>query len=896
MSEEKYKNKNKLKPWIRPLLDYFKTIKKYNDIIEAIREKLYLSKNFNPNELFDFIDFQKNGFLTSKNIIYFLNQRNTKYEEQYIRTIIHNYDKDGDFILKKKEFLKMILPIKKKNLKEKIIYSVNEKGENKPSNDIIQNFNELIKEELKLAEASFFAIKNIYGSPNFTTYEAFIDIVKNESYITRKNLNLFLKENGLELEDDEIYLLMFRIDNDDDNRISYVEFQDIFYPLKKLEQYNDNKNLESVKIINNDFNIIDFKNKNTLDNNIYSKYYNYDYCSGYSSQNDDIYYNYNIKEKNNNKSIKNQINASDYYYNFLSKMNDNLKNKQNNNIYDSDRNFEGNNDKNLVKDNKNNDNTLNKERDSNKESIKYNINNKLENDNEFEKNNNYSKSQDNVGEKNNLNLENKLTLKNIKNENESEKNILDLEKNNKNNNINNNEEIIETLSEEIIIRDTEGKNSQGFTNSLTEKKDYNKKEYINLKRQNCFKFEIIGKNKSNKDYEKRNNYLIKNLIPVKENNYKYISSTERILNNIPKIYQNEKVIGKKDFNFNLTSVDNKYINFTVRQKNQNELNNNFDILNNYENFNNNDNIIEDSNIDSNFNDNIINGKEKLNSCITPNKKKNLPPFFNLSNYPEDAKTPIISNNNKNKIINKKTEEKAKSCRLIIKNDSLFDLLNDYITQDTITENILENLSLCQDFNLINLFQSFLNSNYLNEKILTWKDLYKTLTDMGLYVNLNDIAYIYSKFNKKFNKDNDQGFSYSDFCYMMTPKKYIMAQNLNKKENIKYFMGFSFKTKRILCSAFKQLIDAEKSNENYRNKLIGNEKNMFKIYYCIENLFNSLKKNNKKGIDKDDICDFMKTNGRKLCQFEIELLMERFDKNKDELIDINEFFNEIRPKL
>ena len=58
------------------------------------------------------------------------------------------------------------------------------------------------------------------------------------------------------------------------------------------------------------------------------------------------------------------------------------------------------------------------------------------------------------------------------------------------------------------------------------------------------------------------------------------------------------------------------------------------------------------------------------------------------------------------------------------------------------------------------------------------------------------------------------------------------------------MGFSFKTKRIICSLFKQLIDSEKSNEYYRKELIGNENNMYKVYYSIENIFNTLKKNNK----------------------------------------------------
>ena len=421
MLEEKFKKLNiQKKPWIEPFLDYFKTIKKYNDIIEKIRDKLCLSKNFNPNQLFDFLDFQKNGFLTCKNIIYFLNQTKDNYKEQYIRHLVHNYDKDGDFTLNKKEFYNLILPTKNKNLKEKILSSINSINENEESNnnnininisnEIKNIFNELIKEELKLGEDTFFAIKNIYNSPKFTTYEAFIDIVKNESYITRKKLNLFLRENEYELEDDDIYLLMFRIDKDNDNMISYVEFQDIFYPSKNLEKYNDNTNVIPLNI-NNNININlkkdEFIKNNNIDNNIYSTYLNYDYYSIYKSKNKNMKYNdflitnnylknnYNYNLKDNYNSIKSnkysQFNNYDYHK-FISQMNDNLKNIKNDNNNNGDFYCQNNNIKNeslfYDYDNNNNKNDVkeNKENKINKEYIEYKDNQKEREEKENQEN------------------------------------------------------------------------------------------------------------------------------------------------------------------------------------------------------------------------------------------------------------------------------------------------------------------------------------------------------------------------------------------------------------------------------------------------------------------------------------------------------------------------------
>ena len=49
-----------------------------------------------------------------------------------------------------------------------------------------------------------------------------------------------------------------------------------------------------------------------------------------------------------------------------------------------------------------------------------------------------------------------------------------------------------------------------------------------------------------------------------------------------------------------------------------------------------------------------------------------------------------------------------------------------------------------------------------------------------------------------------------------------------------------------------------------------------------------------GIYKEDIANFMKKNKYILTNRENELLMERFDKNKDGLIDYKEFLNQISP--
>ena len=237
-----------------------------------------------------------------------------------------------------------------------------------------------------------------------------------------------------------------------------------------------------------------------------------------------------------------------------------------------------------------------------------------------------------------------------------------------------------------------------------------------------------------------------------------------------------------------------------------------------------------------------------------------------------------------------------------KNKALFNLLNNYIIQDLEIEKTLEKLYLCSDFNIYYLFQTFLgqeNTNSFTNKIITSNDIYRTLINLGLdNLNQKDISYIFLKCNKKINikeKNNNIGFTYEEFCNILKPK--IIKGNFVENKYKKYFMGFSFRTKRIICTLFKQFIDTEKMNEIFRKNLISNEKNKYKAYLIIENLFNSLKgKYTGDYLEINDLESFMELFGTKLQKIEKDILIQRFDKNKDGYFDFNDFFNEIMPKL
>ena len=819
--EEKIKKLNNInkKPWIEPLLNYFRKMKELNYKIENIRIKLCGKENFHPRKLFIILDLYKTRYLSSKNIINFLEKENKyKYDDEIVRCLIRIYDKDEDYNLNFEEFLNIIIPIKNDSVKEKILLLSKEKLDsdidNNISNEINTTFIELLKEELDFIKDSSNLIKNIYNSPQFTTYDVFINIVKNESYITKENLNIFFKENNFVLNDEkDLYMIMFRIDKNNDNRISYLEFQDIFYTMKN----RGNKNSFKENQINQKEKEI--KNKPNLDNinkeNINKENNNINKENGNNNINIE-----NINKENNSENILN-YNYDIYSYNYK---NFNQKYKILNNNYfikNGER-------KRLYK--SYSQNVIKKE-NSNLENIKINKNIECNNLNKNEEQKNSKEIENKYNEKYNI----KKSDLNFRVKYEYEKILL--------NKINNGKSLTDRTK---IIKSDFNFDKNQYNNLMKYEEyknnkimDYNNKnkiQFSNLQSQNCFQFSLITKNNIK--------FLIKNFSDIQYINNKnikntdYTSMTERILNNSKKKMLSKKV-NKYKLNFNYLNVYNKSL------------------------------------------------KSKI---------------INKTNLPKSMSSHNINFTNYFKLKNSETNDNNSIKSRIKIKKILFELLNSYINQEIEFQKILEKLYQCSDFNIKNFFQTFLCSKKsisIDKEIITMDDIYKTLINLNMNnIEQKDIIYILIKFNKKITKKeniNNIGITYDEFCKIMTPEN--IPKNSNDKKYQKYFMGFCFRTNRIICSLFKHIIDSEKSNENLRRELIDNEIDKNKISIKIRNLFDSLKiKNNVDYLDINDFEIFVGIYNKKLDEIEKNILLKKFCKNKKVCVDYNDFFNEIFPKL
>ena len=812
-------------PWLPTLLSYFKTIKKYDTQIESYRSSLCSAQNFSPLSIFSFLDKDLKSFLTVKDLKLFLESQNTEFNEIFLRKLIHNFDKDNDFSLNLHEFSCLILS-KKKNKNEIFSNSYMEIND-----EIRTDLKNILEKEMELInELNDIAIE-IKKSEIFSTYEAFIVIVGGDKYITKNNLGKFLNDNYMEISDEDVSYIMFRIDADNDDKISYEEFKDIFYPLKECLFFNNNN------ISNNDnYNKTESnKNYNFNDINITNKYIS----NGFENEK-------NLEDNNENEII------GDYKIN-----EEENKNKNNNNFIEENKGKKKKITKKVILRPKLESNLKSNDEDINSLHTK-----NLQNPSYENINNNYilkSKCKSCAAPKketiiNSLSISNKYI---------NEENNFSLPKSNNIINKYDEEEKINNINlrkkPNKYDHDHKGKNCKACLYTAQNiYNDYRNKNTTNspLISPELFTFR-------NTEENEENNKQINNDIGNDDNNIE--ESKEETITDI---YKNKEELLKKYGIINTKPDDNNKINsynYTSQKKTTASFN-----IDNYSTDN------EPQKIEKESISNINRSENKFSS-----NKNNISTYHEINNSLSlrlGNKTYYLTNNENIQPLSQ--EERLNSIpknNINEKKELLYKLLVNIIEKESNIEKIKLSLSENQDITPKNIFKLF-NPN--NKFLITSSDVLETLNSLESNNNFakDDLKYIF----KKFNKTTSNGFTFDEVCKIIFPKNYN-NNNFNDVE-----ITIEENSKNILIKLFKEIIEGEKEIENDKI-LLDNESN--NIYY---DLFEGFKKIDKNGIQNDDIEKFMKEYGYDINENHIDIIMERIDKNKDGLIDYGEFISEIRP--
>ena len=470
-------NENQNILYIQKLKDLMKYIIEQNNKNKEYKISLYKIRGFEPHSIFKEIDNIYSDYINQSDLTEYLNKNNINIEKDIISLFIREFNKqEKDNNLCEQDFVNFFN------------YDIDKGAMNLgeldfDKNEIKKNFLNLLISEFELIKEKNILINEIKKIKEFSTYEAFHDISNDNKYIDYELLNLFLEEK---YNKNEIKELLYRIDMNNDGKINFLEFQDLFFPFQKHLQLEESNDLDFYKNeygTNNDIKINDkyYTNLNPYKDNTFTEPKIIDYYEkNNENENDDnsisksdIFLSSNIfnKEGSNNNNLKENNNISVKVSNSYKYDNNILTIKYDENllkeINERDRNNENNNKDNIESDKiniYNNGNLFDNNENKPKNEIEENQN-KLNNYNQYNTNieeNNNSKSDiylSNINLNQSINLNQNIIYtndinKNINHDNESSNNS----KENQNNEMN--KEKLEP--EEIIYK-------KDFTNIFTQK-------------------------------------------------------------------------------------------------------------------------------------------------------------------------------------------------------------------------------------------------------------------------------------------------------------------------------------------------------------------------------------------------------------------------------------------
>ena len=803
-------------PWLNTFLSYFKTIKTYDTEIESFRSSISSIPEFTPLSLFSYLDKNLKSFLSLNDFKSFLSSENVSFDEIKLRKLIHNFDKDGDFSLNLKEFTYLIQSKRKKIKNE---YFPNLKFE--LNQEIKNDLKTILEKEMDLIKELNDIAKEIIDSENFSTYEAFTLIVGKEKYITKKNFGKFLNDNYMEISDEDVEQIMFRIDADNDDKISYEEFKEIFFTLNDDNFYN-NKNNTNNEIANKYLNLEEEK-----ENNIYEKIEEQNEENNFNDNNN---YNYNInQDEEDNKNIEEENN------------------------------------KNIEEDNKNieEDNNINPDKKKKKTTKKVILKPKLKSNLNNDSEPNFLHSQKPLIKDEELNENNYIKKGKCVNCGVPKKDITITSK------YNIEPEIDKKINnfEEQKISNINLKGKYNNNNNLSIPKNENTHEHKSggckaclYTAKNIFS-DLRTKNNINSQFISNDNYNLNKNEEVEEN--------IEIKKDMDNLEENKEEDDNEDNEYDIYKNKDKLLKkygIIIDNSNQN-LENNIDISNfNFSTQKKYTYVRENNNNDNNdnLNNNLPQENENVNTLLK--SKNKIPLSINNNLIETNYSSNVLSNSPRFSIIPKNDINEKKKL--------LFKLFVNFIAKETEVRKIKENLSSCPDANPQNIFDLF-NINQSNK--ISSSDILETLNSLSSNdsINQDDIKYIF----KKFNKTSSNGFTFYELKNILFSDQI----QLNNDE-----VNLEEKTKNIIFEFFKEVIEGEKEIENSRIVLNEATNN---IYY---DLFESIKKGNKLGIEKDDIETFMKENEYDIKEDEVNIILEKMDKNRDSLIDYSEFIDEIKP--
>ena len=217
--------------------------------------------------------------------------------------------------------------------------------------------------------------------------------------------------------------------------------------------------------------------------------------------------------------------------------------------------------------------------------------------------------------------------------------------------------------------------------------------------------------------------------------------------------------------------------------------------------------------------------------------------------------------------------------------NLLEYITKLISLELTSENLKESLSLKPEITFPELFSLF---DISKTNTITISDFLTTCKSFAVFPSINEIKVLY----KRYAVSLFDQLNYVEFIKMISPIKSQYTKIIENRNVIKLEMNdyslMLFETKTLIKDMLNHFLYCEKFLEKYRKEL--NTKNEFS---CIE-AWAILMRYSQSGeyITKEEFKQFLYDKSCLITNFELDCLINKFDWDKDGVINYSDFAKEI----
>ena len=205
------------------LADIFLILAEGEKSVDINRQILIELDDFDPYQIFTFLDIEQKNYINSSDLLNFLQERGIYANEVEIKFIILFYDRDYDGVLSYPEFANFI---QSEFSKKRINSNNNNPQQNiipNLSNNIDQALRQLLANEIELVKKILPLLNDLRNRYDFNIHDLY-HAVKNWNYIEENSLRNFFGRNKISYLESDIRKIMKRLDFNGDGKVDFCEF------------------------------------------------------------------------------------------------------------------------------------------------------------------------------------------------------------------------------------------------------------------------------------------------------------------------------------------------------------------------------------------------------------------------------------------------------------------------------------------------------------------------------------------------------------------------------------------------------------------------------------------------------------------------------------------------